>query len=63
MTPAALLQFAAEAYEALANREPCEVSDAERRAIYAPRPREAAPYTPEQPDPLRDGLARGARRA
>lgn len=39
-------------------RESDPVGNAERAAI-ATQPREATPYTPETPDPYRDGLARG----
>lgn len=63
MTSAAwLAQFAAEALEALRNRDRCAVSIAERAAIYAPRLRDPNPYTPDTPDALRDGLLKGARK-
>lgn len=60
MTSAAwLAQFSADAHDALRSRARCEVSIAERAAIYGPRPRDENPYTPERPDALRDGLLRG----
>jgi hypothetical protein len=61
MTAAWLARFAAEALAALQERERDPVGIAERAAIYAPRPRDPNPYTPETPDELRDGLQKGAR--
>ena len=63
MTAAALARFASEALAALQARERDPVAIAERAAIYAPRPRDPDPYTPERPDDLRDGLLKGARHA
>lgn len=61
MTSAAWLDaFTAEAMAAWRNRERDPEGAAERIAI-ATQPREANPYTPEQPDALRDGLAAGFR--
>ena len=61
MTSAAWLdRFTAEAIAAWRNRERDPIGSAERTAI-ATQPREANPYTPEQPDVLRDGLAAGFR--
>ena len=55
-----LAEFAAQALDALRNREHCRETTAERAAIYS-QPREKHPYDPAQPDDLRDGLLAAAR--
>lgn len=59
MTPEWLLRFAAEAHEALRNRERDPIGIAERAAIYAPQPRDPNPYEPHHSDAIRDGLLKG----
>lgn len=59
MTAEWLIRFTAEAYDALKHRERDPVGIAERAAIYAPQTRDAHPYTPDQPDAIRDGLLAG----